>query len=149
MTQTIKNCNELPQGKTYDSADLRAAESIEQLCALVDAGNPIANNKGQQVFMFQRFNESCFAWNEVNIFNTVVRKVAVEVVDKYGILNQVKLAPLAYRNGRPLHVGDVIKIQHGDYMAESDWWDIEMDMDTLTTVPFELGHWRFADEVEK
>jgi hypothetical protein len=136
MTQTILNCNEIPQGKTYPVADLRTAKSIEQLCKYVDAGHPIATSDGEEVRLFR----SIFGGFFYDAFS-LNGWLEIRKTSKNSLLSHIKLAPLAYRNGRPLHVGDEICIFWG-----GEW----RPKRTITLSNFSraiVESWRFADEV--
>jgi hypothetical protein len=139
MTQTILKCNAIPVGKIYPVADLRTAESIEQLCELVDAGHPIANDWGFKIHLFSRFsfNHFCAVIHD----NIEPDQLSSSYIHDDNILRSIFLAPLAYRNGRPLHVGGDICI----------FWDGEWHPKiTITLSSFRraiVETWRFADEV--
>jgi hypothetical protein len=107
MTQTILKCNEIPVGKTYPVSDLRTAKSIEQLCEYVDAGHPIAYFDGFYAGVFRRFN-GVYAFD---FYNQNMQGLANDWHEPKFILDYIKLAPLACRNGRPMHVGDEIVVR--------------------------------------
>jgi hypothetical protein len=147
MTQTIKSCNEIPVGKTYPVEHLRTAESIEQLCEYVDAGHPIATYKGKKIrllrsmgnainYSYDQEEEKC--WSDSFCLS-------------FDLLRIVKLAPLAYRNGRPLHVGDEIKVLRDNFGKTVPKYEPCKACCAHATT-FNRGEcaqeWRFADEVE-
>jgi hypothetical protein len=142
MTQTIIKCNEIPIGKTYLVEHLRMAESIKQLCEYVDAGHPIATAKGEEGFYFRKKNDK-FVYDYISSNHG-------EWADGYHpesvILERVKLAPLAYRNGRPLHVGNEICRQY----PAGAWCDKQkFELEGLPYLDNLLArNWRFADEAE-
>jgi hypothetical protein len=141
MTQTIKNCNEIPVGKTYPVSDLRRAESIEQLCEYVDAGHPISTSFGLPVFLLRRESDILF---NCDVFRFgAITPMAIKPSE---LLKNIKLAPLAYRNGRPLHVGDVIEILYGtDESGKTIWGETPAFAGVESPEEYE---WRFADEAE-
>jgi hypothetical protein len=148
MTQTITNCNEIPAGKTYPVGDLRTAESIEQLCEYVDAGHPIADKEGREAKSFCRQSQQAFLWL---CFNEDIGFLDTNGAYDYRILELIKLAPLAYRNGRPLHVGDEIAIKNAQPFEKNQWVK-KIVLLTKTTLASNWlywvseSEWRFADE---
>ncbi len=117
MSQTITNCNAIPAGKTYPVEDLRTAESVEQLCDYVDAGHPIANQLGQAVKLFCRQSKEAFIW--------VAYCDEYAFMDTYAaydskVLGLIKLAPIAYRDGYPLHAGARLMVATSKN-DETDW----------------------------
>jgi hypothetical protein len=141
MTQTIKKCNEIPAGKTYPVEHLRTAESIEQLCEYVDAGHPIANFEGGEARLLRVEIKSFYyvdAWQGECFISCGL--------DRHFLLDRIKLAPLAYRNGRPLHVGDDIEILYGT--DESGKTILGETLAFAGVENPEEYEWRFADEAE-
>lgn len=146
MTQTIHKCNEILAGKTYPVYDLRDAESIEQLCEYVDAGHPIANCEGDSVMLFCKTDVNRFTffeWHKHKIL-TITSWLLWDNSEK-NILDYIKLAPLAYRNGRPLHVGDEIV-----FFKNGTWVSTELIVKGVNNLRNAvLEKWRFADEVQE
>lgn len=143
MTQTITNCNEVPAGKTYPVADLRTAESIEQLCAYVDAGHPVASTYGFSAKCLRRNLPDTYDYDKFD-GNYYLAQVSTDV----WLLNNLKLAPIAYKDGRPLHVGDDIVVMH---LGGGDAFDCKIGTQTIKCFNFhmKLGFtWRFASQLE-
>lgn len=143
MTQTIKHCNETPAGKTYPVEHLRTAESIEQLCAYVDAGHPIAWVDGGEAKLLQKHDE------RFNCYRAIKEDWQHQTIRIDTLTHFVKLAPIAYRNGRQLHVGDVIEVLRDYGTSEPAFEPCKACCAHATT--FNRGEnsqeWRFADEV--
>jgi hypothetical protein len=141
MTQTIKNCNTIPTGTTYPSEHLRDAASIEQLCEYVDAGHPIAVARGYEVRLLRTMNKHSINYS-YDCYNDGHWVHGLCLC--YDLLDTIKLAPLAYKEGRPLHVGDEIIVIFAsceervrveiEGMYPLSWW-----FNLLTN-----SEWRFA-----
>jgi hypothetical protein len=142
MTQTIKKCNEVRVGRTYPVGHLRTAESIEQLCEYVDAGHPIADKSGGQAIIFIKVAEDYY---QSLCYHTEypLTPWLNYFVDGDTLLEVIKLAPLAYRNGRPLHVGDEVIIRHPK--SNLTWARVGATLSFLEY--FQEKEWKFADEV--
>jgi hypothetical protein len=148
MTQTIKKCNEFPVGKSYRLQDLRTAESIEQLCEYVDAGHPISMDDGTEVRLLRLHGISphnavpFYYVDYFDDYNWVSTKI-----DSADLLDQIQLAPLAYRNGRPLHVGDWIEVFYTlKPPIPGRWYKYKAMVDHARICGVEAAEWRFADE---
>jgi hypothetical protein len=143
--QTITKCNEIPQGKTYPVADLRTAKSIDQLCEYVDAGHPIATNYGSEARLFHKASK--LIWR----LEFYERKSWCLSCGFYEgeLLDGIKLAPLAYRNGRPLHVGDEISTSFACAIGNLYKSNRKITIDNIEDLKSgEFGEsWCFADEV--
>lgn len=139
MTQTITKCNETPQGKRYPIEHLRTPASIEQLFEYVDAGHPIAACNGAAIKCIRANISGSTDYDEYDRAGFWLPKIAR---NEY-LLIHIKLAPLAYRNGRPLHVGDDI-----EFLYLECWNKASV---TLETLDFYTNKclWHFVDEVAK
>jgi hypothetical protein len=146
MTQTIKKCNEIPQGKTYPAADLRTAKSIEQLCEYVDAGHPIATDFGLDVRLLRRESKNNTFFN-LDSLNSAGDWISCGL-EQHFLIKRIKLAPLAYKNGRPLHIGDEIELDDFVHGWVKTTCTLENKHFFTKKTIASNANWRFADELE-
>jgi hypothetical protein len=145
MTQTIKSCNEIPVGKTYPVEHLRTATDLETLCALVDAGHPIAAHDGCEARLLRVEYGTFF---NVDHWSKSAKCWISSGLDAHFLLDRIKLAPLAYRNGRPLHVGDLIQVLEFVSTGGVAYFKTYVSMDIFDMYIDKNDSWRFADEAE-
>lgn len=101
------------EGKTYNPEHLRAAKNVEELLTLAKQGHPLAWHDGSEVTHLFEPSASFL----------IAPMYTVRVWAKYhwscfGIPNlkdDLRLAPLAYKDGKPLHVGDVIEYRTNNF----------------------------------
>ena len=128
MTQTIKQSNVQRVGKQHRREHLITAESVEQLCQWCDAGHPLAWIDGGEVKGLQRHTDEGF-----NAYRAIGDNWQHQTIREDTLTHFVKLAPLAYCTGRPLHVGDKVMfavrrgqhatwLRHDAALADIDWY---------------------------
>jgi hypothetical protein len=148
MTQTIKNCNEIQEGCVHLSHNLKKAESSKQLFDYINAGHPIATDAGYAVRLLRFYGEQKpYGWKQYHLDYFDGKHWHNNQCSEGNLLDYIKLAPLAYRNGRPLHVGDRIQIED---MFKRPWVDLTVTAASIRWLidSSDAPIWRFADEVE-
>ncbi len=90
-------------GTTYPIEHLRPFD-----LELAKAGHPLAMVNGHAVRAFRAQGDNCFAFDW---WNGAAKWLQTENA-QHTLCFNLRLAPLAVRDGRPLHVGDEIEVRH-------------------------------------
>jgi len=125
------------EGKVYDKAHLRPFD-----LDLAKQGHSLALSSGAEIRLFREtrigiygfdywlpnFGWSSTGWyNDINDLNLYLR-----------------LAPLAVRDGRPLHVGDVIEVEGRTYLNE--WFIKVFELKDSSHITSKSKVWRFPND---
>jgi hypothetical protein len=103
----MTNYCEYKEGKVYDPAHLRPF-SLD----LAKRGHPLATKIGEDVRLLREQCEDFYAYDLYCTFP--IPKQWMSVLDNvHQIENNLRIAPLDVKDGKPLHVGDVIEIANG------------------------------------
>jgi hypothetical protein len=123
------------EGKVYDVAHLRSFD-----LELAKAGNPICTELGQEVRLL-RVVAGLWAydrWHKGS--NSKGGWESVSHQEEIWLKDNLHLAPLAVRDGRPLHVGDVIEVPSINLTRTATGKDIGKDWIN--------PYWRWPEEVQ-
>ena len=138
-------------GKTYDPAHLR--QPPENWEELVDAGHPLATARGKAIMhlrpMFKGYGVTVYGYDiwmddlgEWEPSNTGLKKVSGRLDH---VRERLRLAPIAVKDGKPLHLGDFVQLRDTD---SGNWlFTIQLNRDFYTARRILSGNdWRWPVE---
>ena len=145
------NCIEPTIGTVYDPAHLHQAKSVEELLSLARQGHPLAWHNGNEVshIFFNGISDSDVltsigvgvrVWNKDEKLWHTPREL--------DSLDYLRLAPLAVKDGKPLHVGDVIEENYSQPLDEEPSCELPI---WTSPKPAYIGleyEWRWPVEVK-
>jgi hypothetical protein len=141
------NYIEYKAGKVYAPAHLRQAKSVEELLALARQGHPLAwTHNGGEINLIIEVRPKSYVfscWDDL-LSMWVMRPRGEKKLMKY-----LRLAPLAVKDGRPLHVGDVIEENYSQPLGEEPSCEIPI---WTSPKPAYVGlqyEWRWPVEVKE
>ena len=119
------------EGKVYDTAHLRPFN-----LDLAKAGHPLATYQGEEIRLLRDMDS---AWRfDVWRDSKWTARTAED-------LNwTLRLAPLAVKDGRPLHVGDVIEFEGHSYLNE--WFTKIFELKDAWCITNTSKFWRFPKD---
>ena len=144
------NYIEYKEGKVYDPAHLRQAKSVEELLLLARQGHPICTTSGREVRLLREASK-LWAYDEwfVGIGEDGYWGTCIHQKETY-FTNNLRLAPIAVKDGKSLHVGDVIEIVNPYYEHFSDPVTFSSHIMVESDIGSDWGriNWRWPAEVK-
>ena len=119
------------KGKVYDIAHLRPFNF-----ELAKAGNPLATYQGEEIRLLRDMDG---AWR-FDVWRD--SKWTARTTEDLDWL--FRLAPLAVKDGRPLHVGDVIEFEGHSYLNE--WFTKIFELKDAWCITNTSKFWRFPKD---
>ena len=129
------------QGCTYDVAHLKPFD-----LQLALSGHPLASRRGESIRLFRSMSSDRYNfdyWDAddrswISQFNLPTERLALEL----------RLAPLAVKDGKPLHVGDEVELCIPGKRSPQSEWAIEWrkHVVSLGSLPTVLQGWQWPKE---
>lgn len=131
-------------GVTYSPAHLRQAKSVEELLSLARQGHPLAWAINNCEVRYLAQNDADGRWFDFSHYEPNEQIWINRQRSVFELPVTVRLAPLAVKDGRPLHVGDVIEVKHREW---SDFAQIGCTPERWSQIERQGHAWRWPVEV--
>lgn len=125
---------EFTPGTVYDVKHLRPFDP-----ELAKQGHPLATSDGEEVRHFRIAHLDCFLWDIWSEGDATWQDANIGTTDR--LSRYLRIAPIAIRDGRPLHVGDVIEFA-GEWGLGLTFW---RGIATIQNVEESMGRWRWLE----